>query len=60
MAILFVDELQKDHYAPLFSKQTFITYIFVFVTVVLPFFLIVPTHSKCESRIIDIFRLLGN
>ena len=46
MAILFTDALQMNHYGSVFSKQWFITYFFIAVTIILPFFLIVPTHSK--------------
>lgn len=46
MAVLYSDELQINHFAPLFSKQTFVTYLVLITTLILPFALVVPTHSK--------------
>ena len=50
MAVLYRDFLQMDHYAPFLSKQTFITYFFVFITFVLPLAYIIPSKSKFTPR----------
>lgn len=46
MAVLYSDDLQIDHYAPILSRQAFITFVFLFMTLFIPFVLIVPTHCK--------------
>ena len=55
MAVLYRDFLQMDHYAPFFSKQTFITYLFLIVTFVLPLAYIIPSKSKPESQCVVYF-----
>ena len=46
MALLFRDELQRSHYAPLISKTSCIYFILVMICIALPFILVVRTHSK--------------
>ena len=57
MAILYTDYISIDHYAPWYSRQALITWLFALVTIFLPFVLIVPTHSKLLR--IKSFRFLG-
>ena len=57
MAILYTDYISIDHYAPWYSRQALITWLFALVTIFLPFVLIVPTHSKLAR--IKSFRFLG-
>jgi hypothetical protein len=56
MAVLYYDALQKDHYAPLFSKSAFVTYLFIAITIILPFLLVIRTHSKWTR---DNFKISG-
>ena len=46
MALLYKDELQRSHFAPLFSKTSCIYFILVIICIVLPFLLVLRTHSK--------------
>lgn len=50
MPRLYKDELQKNHFAPFFSKSTFIVYSLLLMTIILPLILIIRTHSKCLSN----------
>ena len=70
MALLFRDELQRSHYAPLLSKTSCIYFILVLICIALPFILVVRTHSKynqvacCSIQMPNInallrFRFLG-
>ena len=52
MAVFFTDEFQKMHYAPFMSRSFIITYLMVLVAILLPFVLIVRTHSKWRSVLI--------
>lgn len=61
MAVLYSDELQMNHFAPFFSKQTFLSYLILATTICLPFALVVPTHSKLHhptTRFLDLLDLL--
>lgn len=46
MALLYRDELQKSHYAPLCGKTSCIYFILVLICIILPFLLVIRTHSK--------------
>ena len=46
MALLYRDELQRSHYAPLCSKTSCIYFILVLICIILPFLLVIRTHSK--------------
>ena len=48
MALLYKDELQRSHFAPLFSKTSCIYFILVIICIVLPFLLVLRTHSKFD------------
>lgn len=50
--MFFTDEFQKMHYAPFMSRSFIITYLMVLVAILLPFVLIVRTHSKWRSVLI--------
>ena len=45
MAVLYSDELQKDHYSPLFSRASCMVYSLFFISIILPFALIVRTNN---------------
>ena len=55
MALLYKDELQRSHFAPLFSKTSCIYFILVIICIVLPFLLVLRTHSKLFNSFIDSF-----
>lgn len=59
MAVLYVDALQKDHYAPFMSKTFLITYLFYAIMIAIPFVLVFKTNSKWTYMQLR-FRLLGN
>lgn len=50
MVLLYRDELQRSHFAPLFSKTSCIYFILVLISVILPFLLVIRTHSKWNCR----------
>ena len=49
MAVIYSDELQKNHYAPFLSKTTCITYTLFLLMIALPAFLVYRTHSKLKT-----------
>ena len=46
MAVLYSDELQKNHYSQNWSKSFCITFWLIISIVVMPFILVYRTHSK--------------
>lgn len=51
MVLLYRDELQRSHFAPLFSKTSCIYFILVLICIVLPFLLVIRTHSKSTQQV---------
>ena len=51
MALLYRDELQRSHYAPFLSKTSCIYFILVIICIVLPFILVLRTHSKLTCMV---------
>lgn len=46
MVLLYRDELQRSHYAPILSKTACIYFMLIIICFVLPFLLVIRTHSK--------------